>query len=126
MRIRTAALLTLLAAVTISAGCARAGKNRRAALDEKTTVIVENNNWLETTVYAVRSGTRLRLGTVPTGKTLEFTLPNGFTTGASIQLIADPVGTSSTYRSDMLAIAPGRQVQLRVENNLRMSTVSVY
>jgi hypothetical protein len=122
---RKAAALLLLA-MLVTASCARSRKNRQNAVDEPTIVVVENNNWLETTVYALRSGTRLRLGTVPTGKTLEFTLPAGFTTGASIQLIADPIGTSRTFRSEMLAVGPGRQVQLRVENNLRMSTVSVY
>lgn len=125
MRNRKAAATTLLLIVLFSVGCARAGKNR-GNLEEKTVVVVENHNWLETTVYAVRSGTRLRLGTVPTGRTHEFTLPSGFTAGASIQLIADPVGTRSTFRSDMLAVAPGRQVNLRVENNLRMSTVSIF
>ena len=74
----------------------------------------------------VPAGSRIRLGTVGTGQTGHFMLPAGFTTGGSIRLVADPIGSRATYSTEPLNVSPGSQLQLRVENNLRLSTVSMW
>lgn len=111
--------------VFVSAGCWRASKSGAAAFDEETTVLVENHNWLEMVVYALRGADRIRLGNVSTGGSAEFRLPRGFTTGSNITLVADPIGSRTLFRSEPLAVAPGRLLRLRIENNIRQSSVSM-
>lgn len=125
---RAAAVVVILT-IVVTAACARALKGNKGDstfIEAETTILVENHNWLDMVVYAVRSGTRLRLGAVTTGSSAEFQLPSGFASGAAIRLVADPVGSRRSYSTEPILLSPGRQLQFRVENNLAMSSVSVW
>jgi hypothetical protein len=52
--------------LVMAMGCARSGRSGPgvAVFDEVATARVTNNGWLDVNVYAARSGTRQRLGTV--------------------------------------------------------------
>ncbi|MGH7554093.1 MAG: hypothetical protein ACREMQ_13820, partial [Longimicrobiales bacterium] len=101
---RAVTAITLFTLLT-SAACAQSlMENGARRIHERTMIRVENNNWLDMVVYAVSSGTRVRLGSVRTGGFADFSLPHGYATGSSIQLIANPIGSNAAYSTDLLAV----------------------
>jgi hypothetical protein len=124
---RKAASTIVLVAVLISGACAQ-GMQRSAnsnSSEQRTTIRVENNNWLDMVVYAVMSGSRLRLGSVGTGSVADFKLPSGYGDGSGFRLIMDPIGAPAGYSTEFITVGPGGRIQLRVENNLALSSVMI-
>lgn len=90
-------------------------------------VTVHNNNWADVDVYAVRNGTRTRLGSVTTAASARFLLPGTLLTGApTLQLLIDPIGSRSGYITQPLLVGPGKRVDLQVENNLSLTSYSIF
>jgi hypothetical protein len=98
---------------------------RRQAL-QPIQIHVENNNFLDVTVYARTGGVNLRLGNV-TGKTSgRLTLdPRRVNLSSGLQLRVDPIGSPRTFLSQ--AVFPDRDavVVLEVGSQLDMSFVSL-
>ena len=90
------------------------------------TIEVTNYNWADMTVYAVRNGTRIRLGSVMSMATEQFTLPRGMVGTTDMHIMADPVGSRHTYSTRPVLVVAGQTLQLRLENNIEMSSVSVW
>lgn len=89
-------------------------------------VQVENHNWLDMHVYAVRNGTLFSLGVVTglSGDTL--TVPaSALTPGADFEILADPIGGASAYVSPRLVVTSGDVVKLTIENHLATSATSL-
>lgn len=92
-----------------------------------TQVAVSNHNWSDMVIYAVRAGTRYRLGMVTTNETRRFRLPRGLEmAGADLRLVADPVGGFDAYESGAIHVAPGQTIELSLENHLAISSISVW
>lgn len=89
-------------------------------------VVVENRNWQDVTVYALRGGARVRLGTVTSMQTARFVLSTEMTRSTQFRLMADPVGSSQTFTSDPVRVEPGDQVQWRLANDLVQSAIFVF
>jgi hypothetical protein len=89
-------------------------KSRSApAPQPRTTVRVENQGFSDMTIYAVRSGQRVRLGTASGNSTTTFTIPPNLIFGATpLRFIADPIGANRTPVSDEITVQPGDQVRL--------------
>lgn len=114
----TACKHVLAVAVVITlAGCSRSedGAPTPTPLGE-TTVRVENQNWLDMTVYALRGTQRVRLGTVTAQTTRIFVLPASLAAARSVEFIADPIGSSETARSFELLFDPGDAIELVITN----------
>lgn len=93
----------------------------------KGSVIVHNNNWAEVDVYAVRDGLRLRLGSVTTAASARFVLPAAVLAGGrTLQLLIDPIGSRTGFLTQPLVVGPGQQVVLQIENNLNLTSYSVF
>lgn len=124
---RLAMALGLALAIT---GCASAAYDtpaNAATGDGAATVVVQNNNWSDMTVYALRNGVRMRLGMVVSMGAERFTLPRMLMSGAGeFRLIADPIGSSEAFRTPPLMVAPGQRVELTLQNSLALSTSSVW
>ena len=91
-----------------------------------TLVRVANNNWSDVNVYAVRSGHRFRLGTVPSITERVFRLPAGFSTpGGELELLVDPIGSSLTHSTGRIMFNPGDEIIWRIENHLPLSSYSL-
>jgi hypothetical protein len=91
-----------------------------------TVVRVENNNWSDVNVYAVRSGQRFRLGTVPSISERVFRLPAGFSIpGGEVELLVDPIGSSLTHSTGRIMFNPGDEIIWRIENHLPLSSYSL-
>lgn len=96
---------------------------------DDTVVEVTNHNWSDVTVYVLREGTdtRVRLGTVTSMTTSRFEVPPTVVPrGGSIRLQADPVGSSRGHTTHPIPVSPGQRVEWQVENNLNLSSVSVW
>lgn len=116
----------------IVAGCASAGGARAAKDDpgftgsERAEIVVQNSNWLDMNVYAVRGGSRMRLGTVNSMASERFRLPRHMVDGVGgLRLLADPIGSRDVYFSQPILIGPGQRVEWKLENNLALSSFTV-
>ncbi len=91
------------------------------------TLRVTNNNWSTMTVYAIRGGTRFRLGQVPSMGSAVFRLPSTLTAGTGgLRFLADPIGGSETFLSQNIYVNGGEQVALDIQNQLQISSVSIW
>ena len=81
------------------------------------TVVIENDATRIVTVYAVRSGTRMRLGTVAGVSSREFPIRRSMLDATGeLRLMVDPLGSRERYYSDTIIVDPGDVVQLRVSS----------
>ena len=89
-------------------------KSRSApAPQPRTTVRVENQGFSDMTIYAIRSGQRVRLGVAPGNSPTTFTIPANLIFGATpLRFLADPIGSNRTPVSDEITVQPGDQVRL--------------
>ncbi len=123
--------LTVAALVAVSGAAAQTASKERseapAAVSERTTVRVVNDNWHDITVYAVRGGYRRRLGTVSSFTRRAFTLPPTFLIPSDeLRLVADPIGRRGAFVSEPLVVNPGDVVEWRLRNNIGLSNVFIY
>jgi hypothetical protein len=89
-------------------------------------VEVTNNNWMDVTVYAVRSGKPTRLGTVTSTRTEAFALPRRLVVGGTIRLLAAPVGSRGSHQTDLIMVDGGDRIVWNVENALALSSYTVH
>jgi hypothetical protein len=79
----------------------------------RTTIRIENQGFSDMTIYAIRSGQRVRLGTAPGNSNTVFTIPANLIFGATpLRFLADPIGSNRTPVSDEITVQPGDQVRL--------------
>ena len=91
------------------------------------TVQVENNNWLDVHVYLVRDGEPMSLGVVTGPGEDRLTLPMSATLpGSDVRILVLTIGGNGVYESPSLQVNPGDVVDLNVENDLALSSVSVW
>ena len=97
-----------------------------AVSDQRVTVRVVNNNWLDMRVYVVQGRSRLvRLGTVTSFATSKFQVPRWFNPDADqLQLVLRGIGGPSNATSPIL-VRQGDLVELRIENNISTSNIRV-
>ncbi|MBI2456031.1 MAG: hypothetical protein HY704_05045 [Gemmatimonadetes bacterium] len=105
-------------------------KRRGPALRSSASAVfltVHNRHWLDMRVYLVREGSRFSLGTVSSLQSTTREIPASVLgSGSSFQLQADPIGSVRTYTTEPLNVGLGQRVELTLENNLSLSTVSVW
>ncbi|HEV2132441.1 MAG TPA: hypothetical protein VGR27_15100 [Longimicrobiaceae bacterium] len=128
MKIWRAAVVPL--ALLLSIGACAPKKSQRAAPHlqrAETTVRVTNNNWATVVVYLVRSGPPTRLGTVTSMRTEVLRVPrSAMPSTGSVQLMVDPIGSRHTYTSPVIQVGPGQQIEFNIENQLSISSISVW
>lgn len=88
-------------------------------------VEVRNNNWADVNVYFIRNGARHRIGFVMSQSNRQFELPSAVLSGSGVQLFVDPVGSSETWLSSNIAVAPGDAIRWTIENELSLTSYSV-
>lgn len=121
----------LLAASVLCGGCAQKSTGPADASDvsgssDAPVLVVENNKWLDVNVYAVRNGTRHRLGTVTSLTTERFRLPSWVTVGAAeLRLLIDPVGSEHVHLTDPILVSTGSSIMFKVADYLPLSAYSV-
>ena len=117
---RTAAHALSLAAVLVLPACgARQGENAGEPSErvepEPTTVLVQNRNFSDMTIYVLRGGQRIRLGLANGNRATRFTIPSNLIFGiATLQFLADPVGSSRTPVSQEIRVTEGDEITLTI------------
>ena len=88
-------------------------------------VTVTNQNWLDVDVFAVRGGSRFRLGQVGGSGSARLRIPANAIVGSQVQLLVDPVGSNDRYLTEVISVDPDQRVQLNVASTMRMSSYAV-
>lgn len=115
-----------LALSLAACGLGRGAEPADAPEAPETTIRVTNNNWANMVVYLVRSGVRVRLGTVNSMATAHFVVPRSVgAMHSDVRLVADPIGARTVYVTERLALMPGQAIEFTIENHLPLSTVTV-
>jgi hypothetical protein len=132
---KVSARLAAFAAITfLVTGCASTGGSQWTsndgplpAYERGTTVEVENHNWSDMVVYAVRYSTRVRLGMVTSMNKRQFKIPTAVNLSpGGLELVAEAIGSRERYLTGPINVAQGQRVELRLENQLPISTWSVW
>ena len=128
MSLRNGLLAAALVAVALAGACAPMAQARgpNGIGQEQTALIVENNNWQDMALYLLRSGTKVRIGSVPSFSKARIPLSGALIGAGEIQLLADPIGSNRRFVTEPINVQPGQQVLFRLENNLAVSSYSVW
>lgn len=120
--------LAALCATVLLMSCAPGARTGIASgLDSKSIELtVKNDNWLDVHVFAIRGGSRFRLGEVGGNTTARLRIPTSLIVSGMVQLMVDPIGMDDTYLTDAMLVASDQRVQLMVAPRMRMSTYAVW
>ena len=112
----TIRLITLSLLFLSGAACAGVGGGSvNPNADEPTVVEVDNQGFVDMTIYAVRSSQRFRLGLATGNSKTRLTIPRSVSGGLStLRFIADPIGGRRNSVSQEITIAPGDIVVLTI------------
>ncbi len=101
-------------------------KREQVRSDEPITLQVENRNWNDIVIYAMVNGTRTRLTNVGATRTVTIRLPHSVMPSSQmLDLVLDPLGSRTTFRTGAILVNSGQKVRLLIENELRLTTWSV-
>jgi hypothetical protein len=90
-------------------------------------VIVRNDNWLDVVIYTVHGSSRMRVGTVGGSSTTTFRLTGEVANGATpLQILADPIGSRSSYVTDPVTLSPGQRLELQIGSVISTSTYAIF
>jgi hypothetical protein len=80
-----------------------------------TVVQVDNQGFLDMTVYASRSAQRVRLGVATGNNKTNFNIPSVLVSGLTpLRFVADPIGGRRASVSEEITVAPGDTVVLTI------------
>ena len=120
MRYRT--LLPVLGLLLGASACSsrQPGENPRAQA-QVSTVLVQNQAWLDMNVYvqSVGIGARTRLGTVNGTSNTTLRIPAGIVgAGRTVRFLVDPIGSQRTATSFEINVRPGEQVTITIPSSV--------
>jgi hypothetical protein len=119
--------IAAVAALTIdAAACATNHASGTASPRDVMIVTVNNSNYMDLDVFAVRGRARARVGSVTGLSTATFRVPAEYAPDGNLQLLIDPIGSNTTYTTETISVNPGQHVELTVAPVLRMSSFSVW
>lgn len=115
-RAHRAALMVLLTLATLVAGCYRNQEpDPNAEPAPITRVRVQNQAFLDMTIYVYRGPQRVRLGVANGNSTTRFTVPSNMIFGATpLRFQADPIGGNRNSISEEITVSPGDEVTLTI------------
>ena len=90
---------------------------RVSGSSDKTTVVVDNQNLNEMTIYAYQGTQRLRLGRVRANATTQLVIPPSMISGVvQMRFYAEPLATGGqrAYLSEQIPVQPGDQVDFLI------------
>ena len=109
------ALLLLPACASTRSGDPADPSAERRPEPEPTTLLVDNQSFLDANIYVLRGGQRVRLGLARGNGRTRLTIPANLIFGATnLQFLADPVGSSRTPVSSEIRVDAGDEVRLTI------------
>ncbi len=108
-------ILFLVVALAIGACFRGAGLTRQR---EGALLKVDNQAFLDMTVYVARGAHKVRLGIATGSSTTRFNIPGDIVAGsATLTFIADPIGNSNQTVSEQIDVYPGDEVTMVIPPN---------
>jgi hypothetical protein len=105
------------AAVALLAGCASL-RNASAPSGPQTSLKVDNQAFLDMTIYVMRGVERVRLGIAPGSSTAAFVIPRDVVQmSMPLRFVADPIGSSRASISEEISVRPGDEVTMQIPPN---------
>jgi len=105
----------LLALALLSAGCSHAVNAGPPEPEARTTVRVDNRNFLDMNVFVLRAGQRIRLGTVTGLSSQVFTIPPDIVRSSpQLQFELHPIGGRGNPRTETISVQPGDEIDLTI------------
>ena len=105
----------VLAFALLGAGCGHVAKLGMPEPQAKTTLKVQNQNFLDMDVFVWRNGQRIRLGMVAGLSTQLFTLQDDIVrTSPQLRFELHPIGGRGNARTETISVQPGDQVELTI------------
>lgn len=117
--LRRGVLLLAITSVALLGACMR-NNNPDEAVEPvpPTRLRVENQAFLDMTIYVYRNSQRIRLGTATGNSTTRMTIPQNLIFGATpLRFQADPIGSSRSSITQEITVAPGDEVTLTIPPN---------
>jgi hypothetical protein len=123
---RKLGVLSLLVLSMGLSSCTLFKKREQVRSNEPVTLQVENRNWNDIVIYAMVNGTRTRLTNVGAARSVTIRLPEALLASSQmLELVLDPLGSRSAFRTGGILVNSGQRVRLLIENELRLTTWSV-
>lgn len=122
MRLRSLAITFALASVGGLGACSMSarGTDTNAATPAVATIIeVENNGFLDRTIYVIpQNGSRQRVGVATGNSTTRLTIPASTFFGTTqLRFIADPIGGQAPSVSESVLVNAGDTVHMMIPNS---------
>jgi hypothetical protein len=113
---RIAMLSILMCALALGAACSGNKKEDEAAEPVPPTMLkVQNQAFLDMTIYVYRSSQRVRLGIANGNSTARFVIPSNLIFGSTpLRFQADPIGRNRAPVSQEITVTPGDEVLLTI------------
>jgi hypothetical protein len=110
------AMVLMMACLALAGACSRnQDPNEMAEPVPPTRLRVENQAFLDMTIYVYRSSQRIRLGTATGNSVTRLTIPANLIFGATpLRFQADPIGGNRAPISSEITVAPGDEVVLTI------------
>jgi hypothetical protein len=115
----------LMLATSACAFFSRGESSAPSLLDSEVSVAVDNRNWNDITVYLLTGGLPQRLGMVTALSKGSFAFPSQRINTGNVRLRALPVA-GRPYTSESILVQPGQEIVWTLENDLDISSLSVY
>jgi hypothetical protein len=108
---------SLLLAVAVASSACRTGSRANDEHQAKSSISVENREFIDMGIYALRSGQRFRLGIATGHSTTVFTIPEYLVKpGEELQFVCDPIGAVRDQFSERMTVYPGDYLVLIIYN----------
>src|SRR4051812_12993308 len=116
---RRVAMAMLVACVALASACSmNKNPDETAEPVPPTRLRVENQAFLDMTIYVYRSSQRIRLGSATGNSVTRLTIPANLIFGATaLRFQADPIGGSRAPISSEITVSPGDEVVLTIPPN---------
>jgi hypothetical protein len=113
----------LLAALTLLA-CGGPGQRPQGAVPAPpvTRIFVQNHTFATVDVFIVYHDQKFRAGQVFGGSSTTLTMPPFVEPNGSVQVLADPLGTTSAYLSNPVAYLGSEDFRLTIQEQLDLSS----
>jgi hypothetical protein len=112
--------MMLVASLALASACSltRNENEQPAEPVPPTRLRVDNQAFLDMTIYVYRNSQRVRLGTATGNSVTRLTIPPNMIFGATpLRFQADPIGGNRTPISSEITVAPGDEVVLTIPPN---------
>jgi hypothetical protein len=101
--------------MALASACTQNKPEEGAEPQAPTRLRVENQAFLDMTIYVYRNSQKIRLGTATGNSTTRFTVPSNLIFGATpLRFQADPIGSNRRSISEEITVSPGDEVTLTI------------